>query len=64
MSMVRSEGVSMGLLGFVDTVQDGEDLKINQSSRDALLWLLGSTRARATAAGDGKALSDQWGFSR
>lgn len=31
----------MGLLGFVDTVQDGEDLKTNKSSRDALLWLLG-----------------------
>lgn len=31
----------MGLLEFVDMVQDGEDLKINQHSRDALPWLLG-----------------------
>lgn len=54
----------MGLLGFVDMVQNGEDLKINQSSRELLLWLLGPPKPEPQQQVMGTALSDQWGFSR
>lgn len=42
----------MGLLGSVDVVQDGEDLKINQLQGCPAL-AVGATRPRATAAGGG-----------
>lgn len=40
MSLVRSRGISLGILGFVDMVQDREYLKINQHSGNTLPWLL------------------------
>lgn len=54
----------MGLLGFVDVVQGEEDLKTNQCSRDARLWLLGPLEPEPQEQVMGMALSDQWGFSR
>lgn len=46
----------MGLLGFVDVVQDGEDLNINQL-QGCPARAVGATRPRATAAGDGPSVT-------
>lgn len=60
MSLVRSKG----LLGYVDMVQGGEDLKVHQYSKDALLRLLGPQEPEPQQQVMGTALSDQWGFGR